>query len=244
MKLMSIIVFLLLLRADSSKMMYFQICETHSKIPSFTQGFIEDEGFLWESSGLYEKSYLRKTNITSKKVEEIFLKDVFLEGISIIDQYVYALTWKENKLLKINKKTLEIKETYHYPLEGWGMTVYKGQLMTSDGSEVLYLLDKDYQPHPFLKVTYNGQWVKNINAIYYDGKSIYANIWPKSYIYKIDPENGFVVGVINLSIISNKIAKKSIEDVLNGLYINQERLHITGKNWNQYFTLSLNKSCP
>jgi len=67
----------------------------HNK-DAYTQGLIFYGGYLYESTGLYGHSSLRKVNIKDGKVlKQINLLPLYFgEGITLLADKIYQLTWE------------------------------------------------------------------------------------------------------------------------------------------------------
>ena len=207
---------------------------------SFTQGLIYLDGELYEGSGLYGQSTLRRVDLETGNVEQ-FLglpQQFFGEGVTIWGDDIIQLTWKENTGFVYDKDTFELKRQFVYPTEGWGITHDGERLIMSDGTANLYFWD----PETFTEIgrvevrDANGPVVR-LNELEYINGEVYANVWQTYSIVRIDPETGWVVGSIDLHGI---ITGEPI-DVLNGIAYDAEnnRLFVTGKLWPKLFEIEL-----
>jgi glutamine cyclotransferase len=216
---------------------------------SFTEGLFIYKGALYESTGDYGRSKLRKIDLNTGKVEkEIDLdKKYFGEGIVILHDTIYQLTYKEKAIFVYN---LDFKQINELLLatdngQGWGMTTDGTYLIVDDGSSNLYY----YQPSTFklvkkLAVTDAGALGYNLNELEYIDGYIYANQWQLPYILKIDPSSGRVVAKADLTDIWNRIQQKdSKADVLNGIAYDADskKIYITGKKWPEMYEVQLSK---
>jgi len=209
----------------------------------FTEGLEFYKNTLLESTGMNGKSKLVQVDPkTGKVLKEISLQEKYFgEGISVINDTVYQLTWREHVVFVYSAKDLrKIKEL---PLngEGWGMTNDGKSLIVSTGSSDLFF----YEPQTFklqhtLAVSENGSYVNNLNELEYVDGYIYANQWNANdqfdgdYIYKIDAKTGNVVGKLNLTPVVKQVRSQYPQaEVLNGIAYNPttKKFHITGKNW-------------
>lgn len=209
---------------------------------AFTQGLVYDEGWLYESTGLYGSSTLRRVNLETGEILQLYTlsENYFGEGIAIFDDKIVQLTWQEHKGFVYNKHTFRLTQEFNYSTEGWGITYDGKRLIMSDGTANLYFLD----PETFEKV---GQVevrdkapVTNINELEWVNGLIYANIWMEEKIAIINPQTGQVVGWIDLSGIL-KMERSDVNDVLNGIAYDAEgdRLFVTGKRWPYIFEIKL-----
>ena len=216
------------------------------KIPhdsnAFTQGFIVDKGVFYESTGLYGSSSLRKYNAYSGKlIKKISLEDKFFaEGLTLINDKLYQLTWKSGVMFVYDKTTFEIEKILRYGGEGWGLTHNDKYLVMSDGSNTLKFRDpKTLRLIRSISVTHNGLPVKNLNELEFIGNEIWANIWKSDLVACINSDTGKLVRWIDFTSISEKTGD---EDVLNGIAYDKEKdkIFVTGKFWNSIYEVSLN----
>ena len=209
---------------------------------AFTQGLEFYNGFLYESTGLYSQSTLRKVELLSGNVlQNISLTDnYFAEGITILNNKIYQLTWRENTGFVYNIDTFSRISEFTYETEGWGITNDGTQLIMSDGSSTLFFLD----PHTLevinqIEVT-DQEPIERLNELEYIQGKIYANIWLEDKIAIINPQSGKIeawIDLTGLDIEENQDSNK----VLNGIaYDSQEdRLFVTGKLWSYLFEINL-----
>ncbi|MCX8172544.1 MAG: glutaminyl-peptide cyclotransferase [Archaeoglobaceae archaeon] len=208
---------------------------------AFTQGLVYENGYLYESTGLYGKSTLRKVELETGKVIKLqkLPANYFGEGIAIVGDKIFQLTWRERKALVYDKNTFELLKEFSYATEGWGLTFDGRWLIMSDGSQYLYFID----PETFNVIkkieVLDKEPVKRLNELEYVEGLIYANVWMDNRIAIIDPENGKVLAWIDLSGIYTE--KREPEDVLNGIAYDSEkkRLFVTGKRWLWIFEIEV-----
>ncbi len=209
---------------------------------AFTQGLIFDNGTLYESTGLYGYSTLRRVELATGNILQLYnlSNQFFGEGITIFDDKIIQLTWRSNKGFVYDKHTFELLQDFNYPTEGWGITHNGSLLIMSDGTATLYFLD----PETFGKVgqieVYDAAPVTELNELEYINGEIYANIWKKEKIAVINPQTGQVKGWINLKGIQDA-EDRDTENVLNGIAYDtkEDRLFVTGKRWSQLFEINL-----
>ncbi|WP_339787445.1 glutaminyl-peptide cyclotransferase [uncultured Imperialibacter sp.] len=221
----------------------------HSQLPhdtgSFTEGFVVHNGKLYESTGEEGHSWFGVLNIkTGKPEKKVDLsEEYFGEGITILNNKVYQLTWKNKQGFVYDLNTFEKVNEFTYETEGWGLTHDGKDLIMSDGKSSLFYLDSaSLKVIKTLPVTYQGQPVTMINELEYVNGYIFANIWQTNSIVKIDPADGEVVGVLDLSALAEQARIKNPEvDVLNGIawYEGTKSLLVTGKYWPTIYALKL-----
>lgn len=211
---------------------------------SFTQGLIMDDGVLYESTGLNGQSAIKIVDLkTGEVIKSRSMQDKFFgEGMTIVDNKIYQLTWRSKTGFVYDKESLEILRTFSYKTQGWGITYDGKYLIISDGSDTLYLMD----PNSFvvvgkLQVYDKKAEVSNLNELEYINDKIYANIWGKDLIAIIDPKTGYVDSWIDLTGILSKEDRKGKEDVLNGIAYNSKNktLLVTGKFWPKIFEIEI-----
>jgi glutamine cyclotransferase len=210
---------------------------------AFTQGLVVYGGKLLESTGQYGASSLRRVDIQTGRVEQISAIDAtyFAEGIAVLDDRVYQLTWQNGVGFVYDAKTFAIERTVRYTGEGWGLTTDGTHLILSDGTSALRFLDPEtLAVVRQLSVTDAGIPVVRINELEYIEGEIWANIWYQDRIARIAPDSGKVLGWIDLSALYPRAGRPN-DDVLNGIAYDaaERRLFVTGKNWPQLFELEI-----
>ncbi len=202
---------------------------------AFTQGLAIHDGRLYESTGQYGESTLRRLELATGRVEkQIALSSAYFgEGITIFGERLYQLTWQNNLALVYDVETFDRVGAYRYDGEGWGLTHDGTHLIVSDGSAAI----RFHNPETFevvrrLVVLADGQPVGSLNELEYINGEIWANLWYQDRIARISPETGAVLGWIDLSGLYPR-SRRASEDVLNGIAYDAEtdRLYVTGKNW-------------
>ncbi|MBA3582349.1 MAG: glutaminyl-peptide cyclotransferase [Gammaproteobacteria bacterium] len=202
----------------------------------FTQGFEREGDYLYESSGLYGASSLTKRHINNiaPLARYQFPDSIFAEGLSLVGDDVYVISYKEQQGFIFDKHTLRLKKQFKYTGEGWGLCFDGGTLVMSNGSDTLSW----YQPESFKflhsrKITEHAQSVDHLNELECHDGFIYVNIWNTPWIVKIDPRNGEVVQRYSLANLINQLTKSSEIDIANGITYAGKSKHwlITGKYW-------------
>ncbi len=209
---------------------------------AFTQGLVFEDGVLYESTGLYGQSTLRRVELDTGMVIQLYaLPDQFFgEGITVFDDKIIQLTWRSNRGFVYDKHSFDLLQEFSYPTEGWGITHDGSSLIMSDGTATLYFLN----PETFEKVNqievYDVDPVTELNELEFINGEIYANIWKEDKIAIINPQSGHVTGWIDLEGIQD-LENLDGSDVLNGIAYDAEedRLFVTGKRWSQLFEINL-----
>lgn len=233
--------------ANSPAKIPYKITSTYPHSPdSFTQGFVFENGFLYEGTGQYGSSSLRKIKLETGEIlkETRLPRDIFGEGITIYKDRIIQLTWFSQIGFVYEKKSFRLLKTFRYPLsiEGWGITTDGKKLIVSDGSDKLYFLDPEsFELKNRLNVKDHRGPVLKINELEYVDGAVYANIWQSPKIIKIEADSGKVTGFIDLSNIVPKQFRGHSDYVLNGIAYDAEkkRFFVTGKMWPTVFELEL-----
>ena len=214
---------------------------------AYTQGLEFYDNVLYESTGLNGKSSLRKVNYRTGEVLKSIKIDneYFAEGITILNDKIYQLTWK-NQIGFIYNTDLEIMNTFEYgnSIQGWGLCNDGEYIYKSDGTNKIWLLDKvTLEEISYIEVMTNKSKIKNINELEYINGKIYANTYQlnRDVVIIINPKNGTVEGVIDFTGIRDLVKKSPDLDVMNGIAYNPktDRLYVTGKNWDKLFEIQL-----
>jgi len=215
---------------------------------AFTQGLEFHNGFLYESTGQYNESSLRKVVIeTGEVVQKYDLdKQFFGEGITIYNNKIYMLTWHKMMGFVFNLDTFEKEKDFAYnqSKEGWGLTHNTTKLIKSDGTEKIWFLNAETQKEESHIEAYTiDRKVDQLNELEYINGKIYANKWQQNSILIIDPITGAIDGIANLKGLQQKANEKGTDNVLNGIAYDAEndRLFVTGKRWNKLFEIKLKK---
>ncbi len=210
---------------------------------AFTEGLEYKDGFLYESTGQYGISDIRKTDLKTGKVVIATKMEAryFGEGLTILNGKIFQLTYREGKGFVYDLNTLKQEKTFafHAP-EGWGMTNDGANLIYDDGSNVLHFIDPStFKEVKQLKVTDEHGPVMEINELELINGFIYANQWRIENILKIDTSTGRVVGRADFSSLRQRVGiappsgNRNGPDVLNGIAYDAkgDRFFVTGKNW-------------
>lgn len=215
---------------------------------AYTQGleFLNDT--LYESIGQRGKSALRKVDYrTGEILKETKLSDIYFgEGITILNNRIYQLTWEENVGFIYDLHTLEKTGQFSYQQsrEGWGLCTDGTQFYKSDGTEKIWTLDANtLEEKEYIQLASNKALFSRANELEWVDGLIYANTYGKDGIMIINPKNGAIVGVIDCRGLKEKVTQHPYIDVLNGIAYHPERktFFITGKNWDKLFEVTFHK---
>jgi len=214
-------------------------------VNAFIEGYEFYNDTLIESTGLKGKSYFAKVDY---KTGQLFKKvdldaQYFGEGITIINDKVYQLTWENQEGFVYDAKTMKKIKSFKYdkPVEGWGMTNDGKKIYHSDGTEKIWTLDPEtFKLTDYINVYTNDSKIKSVNELEWINGKIYGNIWQKDAIAVINPMSGAVEAVLDLSALRAQVTNKEAE-VLNGIAYRKSTntLFVTGKNWNKTFEIKV-----
>lgn len=211
---------------------------------AYTQGLAYDGGILYEGTGLNGKSSLRKVDLTSGKVLQIYQlpSQYWGEGITIYKGKIIQLTWKSHTGFIYDINNFELLQDFTYPTEGWGITALGDSLVMSDGTASLYFLDPDtLKTVKKIEVHDKQGPLGHINELENVNGKIFANIWGTDMIAIIDPASGNVSGWIDLTGLLATQSAANDAEVLNGIAFDgaSVRLYVTGKLWPSLFEIEL-----
>jgi len=222
----------------------FKIVNTYPHNPKyFTEGFEFHNGLLYEGTGNNGSSYLISYNWKSGKIySSVSLDDQYFgEGITILNDKIYQLTYKSKKGFIYDLNTFEKKGEFSFSsTEGWGMSNDGKYLIMSDGTSKVNFIDpSNFQIVKTIEICDNNGVLNNINELEYVDGIIYANIWMSNIILKIEASSGKVLAYINMEGLLNYVNNSSI-DVLNGIAYNksEDLFYVTGKLWPKMFAVS------
>ncbi len=220
---------------------------------AFTEGYLFHNNQLYESTGAPEELPLAESRLaavdlnTGRTLQKVVLdrKTYFGEGMVIFKNKIYQLTYKNQVGFIYDLKSLKQVGHFSYQnAEGWGLTTDSTYLIMSDGTNILTYLDPEtLKPVKTLNVTNNGYAEDYLNELEYIKGFIYANVWTKNYIVKINPKDGKIVGILDLSNLSYKAKEKyrgAME--LNGIAYNpvDDKIYVTGKMWPETYQIKFN----
>lgn len=225
---------------------------------AFTQGLLLDHGVLYESTGQYGESTLRKVDpATGEVLETRKLPDrYFAEGLALVPRAdgdrLVQLTWKSGVALVWDRSRLEQVATHDYTGEGWGLTFDGTRLVMSDGSSWLTFRDPDtFEQLARVRVTLEGRPLSQLNELEWVDGAVWANVWGSTLIVRIDPTSGEVTATADLGILYRQIDPADAEsmDVLNGIAYRPDPsgagegtagvFLVTGKYWPRLFEITL-----
>ncbi|MBA6151174.1 glutaminyl-peptide cyclotransferase [Gelidibacter maritimus] len=215
-------------------------------ITSYTQGLEFHDDVLYESTGQYGKSKLRKVDYkTGKVLKNINLTNQYFgEGLTIMNNNIYQLTWKENIGFIYNLDTFEKTGSFNYgkSKEGWGLCNDGEVIYKTDGTNKIWKLNTEtLAEEDYIQIYTNTGKIDKLNELEYIEGKIYANIYQRNGVLIINPENGAVEGVIDFSPLQKLVKQHPSLDVLNGIAYNPttKTIFVTGKEWDKLFEVEV-----
>jgi len=211
---------------------------------AFTQGLVFEDVVLYEGTGGFGHSTLRRVELETGDILQIreLSAQFFGEGITIYENKIIQLTWKSNIGFVYDKNSFELLQEFNYLTEGWGITNDGTRLIMSDGTATLHFLDpQTFEEIGQLGVFDNDGPVARLNELEYVQGEIYANVWQTDRVARIEPATGRVIGWVELGGLLTTEDRHETVDVLNGIAYDAktDRLFVTGKLWPKLFEIEL-----
>ncbi|MFT5483628.1 MAG: glutamine cyclotransferase [Halieaceae bacterium] len=210
----------------------------------FTQGLEVYENRVYESTGLYGKSQIMHYALAdpaaaqSRKLGPKY----FGEGLTVLNGRLYQLTWRSGEVFVYDPSDLTELDSFSIESDGWGLTNNGRELIYTTGSdELVFLNPESRKVLRRVKVSLQGEPVKQLNELEWIDGRIFANVLPSNLIVVIDPDTGSVLSTLNLEKLYPYKMRKSSSDIANGIAWDADRreLLVTGKNWPWIFRLRL-----
>lgn len=206
---------------------------------AYTQGLLWQDGDLYESTGLYGSSTLRRVTLETGKIQREVAPpaEVFAEGLALVGERLIQLTWQEKKALVWSLRDFSPLPGFTYEGEGWGLAWDGRRLVMSDGSNRLTWRDPEtFAVTGDIAVTREQIPVEFLNELEVAEGAIWANVWQRDEIVRIDPADGRVTGVVDASRLLTP-QERSQAEVLNGIAYNpvKKTFYLTGKLWPKLF---------
>lgn len=230
------------------KLLNYKIINTYPHdTGSFTEGLEFYKDTLYESTGQNGKSYIRKYDYRTGKIYNQINLDskYFGEGITIINNKIYQLTYQEKTGFIYDAKTLKLEKTFAYDkdIEGWGLTNDGKYIYQTDKTEKIWKMDPTTQKMiDYVNVYSGSSKIPSINELEWINGKIYTNVWLKDAIAVVNPTSGAVEGIIDLSGL-RKFVQNPTAEVLNGIAFNPKTktIFVTGKNWDKMFEITVSE---
>jgi glutaminyl-peptide cyclotransferase len=213
---------------------------------AYTQGLLLSDGVLYESTGRYGHSDLRKVDLRSGRViASVRLADNrFGEGLALLDGRLYQLTWESGVGYVFDARTLARVDSFTYAGEGWGLTTDGKRLFLSDGSDSLRVLSpQTFDIERVVHVRYNASPLKKLNELEYVDGEIFANVYESDWMARIDPATGEVKQLLDFASLYPTEKRGPTTDVMNGIARapTAGNLYVTGKFWPTLYEIRLRR---
>jgi glutamine cyclotransferase len=210
---------------------------------AFTQGLVFRNGELLESTGRFGESSLRRVKLeTGEVLQRVDIpREYFAEGLAVLGNRAFQLTWQNGIAFIYDLTTFKQTGTFSYEGEGWGLTTDGTSLILSDGSSALRFIDPNtFQVTKTLEVKNGTEYVDQLNELEWVRGEIWANVWHKDWIARIDPRDGHVIGWVDVGQLLPEATATDPEAVPNGIAFDEAtgRLFVTGKLWSRVFEIS------
>ncbi len=214
---------------------------------AYTQGLLWADSVLFESTGLYGHSDVRRVDLRTGRVlaSRPLAANRFGEGLALLHGRLYQLTWESGVAYTYDAATLAPGDSFQYAGQGWGLTTDGTSLIMSDGSDSLRILSPAaFHVERVVHVRYNGAPLKNLNELEYDRGDVLANVYQTNWILRIDPNTGNVRELLDFADLYPN--RTPTAEVMNGIAIapDGKQLLLTGKFWPTLFQVRLHSPTP
>jgi glutaminyl-peptide cyclotransferase len=237
----------------------FHRVETVRRLPhpgrGFTQGLVLDGDLVWESTGRYGESSLRRYRLGAEQLDwsAPLPDELFGEGICLAGDRLWQLTWNERVALGWaysgapaatgERPGVGPYTTVRYNREGWGICNAGRWAVTSDGSSELILRDLlTLEPLWTVLVRCEGRRVGGLNDLEWQGGRVWANVGSTACLVGVDLPSGEVLDVVDArAVAAREHARRDPQSVLNGIAAvpGSDDFLLTGKNWNSIHQVRL-----
>lgn len=231
--------------ADRRRSEAFEITARFPHDPTaYTQGLVWADTVLFESTGRYGHSELRRVDLKSGRVlaARTLADNRFGEGLALLNGRLYQLTWQSGIAYTYDAATLAPRDSFSYPGEGWGLATDGTSLIMSDGSDSLrFLSPVTFQVQRIVHVRYNGSPLRQLNELEFVGGDVLANVYESNWMLRIDPATGVVRQLIDCADLYPDRSPSA--EVMNGIAIAPDsgQLLLTGKMWPVMFEVRLRR---
>ena len=210
---------------------------------AFTQGLVYTGERLFESTGLRGRSSVREVELRTGNVlrRTDVPAPIFAEGLALVGDELIQITWQEATAIRFDRDSFVERGRWTYTGEGWGLTYDGARLIMSDGSAQISFRDpRTFEKTGEITVTVEGNPVVRINELEWIDGMIWANVWQTDLILRIDPSDGVVTGVLDLTGLLPADLQTDA-DVLNGIAWDAASGHmlVTGKLWPRLFEIEV-----
>ena len=221
----------------------YEVTATFPHDPNaYTQGLLFSDSVLFESTGRYGASEVRRVDLRTGRVlaSRALPADRFGEGIALLKDRLYQLTWQSGIAYVYSPETLALLDSVQYAGEGWGLTTDGVSLIMTDGSDsIRYISPVTFQTERVVHVRYDDAPLVDLNEVEYVNGEILANVYRTNWIVRIDPATGLAKEAIDFAELYP--ARPPTADVMNGIAVSPDgrQLLLTGKLWPTLFQVRL-----
>lgn len=214
---------------------------------AYTQGLLISGNILFESTGLYGQSTVRRLDLESGRelAREALPRTLFGEGLALAQDQLFQLSWREGEVRIYHPESLRLLRTARIEGEGWGLAFDGQQLIQSDGSATLFFRDtQNLAELGRVQVRAGARPISGLNELEYIDGRVLANIYPTDCIAIIDPVAGDVVGWLDMSGLANGVRRRTpAAEVTNGIAYNPttDTVYLTGKRWPEMFEMRISE---
>lgn len=214
---------------------------------AYTQGLLWADGVLFESTGQYGHSEVRRIDLPSGRIlaSRALPANRFGEGLALLKGRLYQLTWKSGVAYAWDATTLAPLDSFSYAGEGWGLTTDGTSLIMSDGSDSLRVVSPEtFRVERVVHVRYRGDPLYKLNELEYVDGEVLANVYQSNWVLRIDPRTGDVREVLDLADLYPE--RPPSAEVMNGIARAPDgtQLLLTGKYWPVLFQVRLRSGQP
>jgi len=224
----------------------FSVTATFPHDPTaYTQGLFWADSVLFESTGLYGHSDVRRVDLRTGRVlaSRPLAANRFGEGLALLHGRLYQLTWESGVAYTCDPATLAPGDSFHYEGQGWGLTTDGRSLIMSDGSDSLRVISPEtFKTERVVHVKYRGEPLKQLNELEYDRGDVLANVYQTDWVLRIDPNTGNVRELLDFADLYRDRSPKA--EVMNGIALAPDGTHLllTGKFWPTLFEVRLDSA--
>jgi glutamine cyclotransferase len=209
---------------------------------AYTQGLVWSDSILYESTGRYGYSQLRRVDLRSGKVlaSRSLAANRFGEGLALVKDRLFQLTWQSGVAYVYDAATLTPRDSFTYAGEGWGLATDGASLIMSDGSDSLRILSPaTFHTDRVIHVRYKGAPLYKLNELEYVDGSVLANVYESNWVVRIDPASGQVRELLDFADLYPD--RPASAEVMNGIALSPSKgqLLLTGKLWPVMFQVRL-----
>ncbi|MDQ2665721.1 MAG: glutaminyl-peptide cyclotransferase [Gemmatimonadota bacterium] len=209
---------------------------------AYTQGLVWADSVLYESTGRYGYSELRRVDLRSGRVlaSRRLAANRFGEGLALMKDRLFQLTWQSGVAYVYDAATLAPRDSFTYAGEGWGLATDGTSLFMSDGSDSLRILSPaTFRTERVVHVRYKGSPLYKLNELEYVDGSVLANVYESNWVVRIDPATGDVRELLDFADLYAE--RPGSAEVMNGIALSPDKgqLLLTGKLWPVMFQVRL-----